>query len=609
MSGTVLEIQDLINKDHLAISIVDRYLQWYSAHQIWVNEKKELRNFLFATDTTKTTNDQLPWKNKTTLPKLTQLRDNLHANYMSALFPNDDWLKWDAYTKEDSELAKREAIQAYMSTKTREGDFIETVSQLVYDWIDYGNVFGDSEYVAMSTIDAESGETISGFQGPRAVRISPIDIVFDPTAPRWEDTPKIRRVLKSVGELKAEAEDKPEFQYNLDVIDTIADIRSTLARYSATDIDKAMGYRVDGFGDLAEYYNSGYVELLEFEGDIHDERGNLIRNHIITVVDRTHVVRQIKNPNWLGKDTKVHDAWRKRPDNLYGMGPLDNLVGMQYRIDHLENIKADLYDLIAHPPLKIRGNVEEFEWGPFAEIFLGDDGDVDILKVDATALTADNQIAILMQQMEEFAGAPKQAMGIRTPGEKTMFEVQSLDNAAGRMFQHKVNQFERNVLEPLLNNMLELASRNLNTSDVVKVMDNDLGVERFLEITKEDITAKGKLRPIGARHFAARAQLVQNVQNIFNSSLMADEQFKAHFSMKSMAAMIEEVMGLERFDLVKDNVRVFEQGETAQLASGVQAEIQMNEMTPTGEEEPGVEEELGGEGIPPEMMEQLMGGQ
>ena len=26
---------------------------------------------------------------------LTQIRDNLHANYLDALFPNDDWMKWE----------------------------------------------------------------------------------------------------------------------------------------------------------------------------------------------------------------------------------------------------------------------------------------------------------------------------------------------------------------------------------------------------------------------------------------------------------------------------------------------------------------------------------
>lgn len=49
--------------------------------------------------------------------------------------------------------------------------------------------------------------------------------------------------------------------------------------------------------------------------------------------------------NWLGKTSIVHAGWRYRPDNLWAMGPLDNIVGMQYRIDHLENLKADAMDL------------------------------------------------------------------------------------------------------------------------------------------------------------------------------------------------------------------------------------------------------------------------
>jgi hypothetical protein len=176
------------------------------------------------------------------------------------------------------------------------------------------------------------------------------------------------------------------------------------------------------------------------------------------------------------------------------MGPLDNLVGMQYRIDHLENIKADLFDFVAHPPLKIRGNVEAFDWEPFVQIELGEDGDVEVLKVDTTALQADTQIAILEQRMEEMAGAPREAMGIRSPGEKTAFEVQRLDDKASRIFQEKINQFEVFIIEPLLNDMLELARRNLNYRDKIRVLDDDIGVARFMDITREDISAIGKLR-------------------------------------------------------------------------------------------------------------------
>jgi len=52
-------------------------------------------------------------------------------------------------------------------------------------------------------------------------------------------------------------------------------------------------------------------------------------------------------------------------------------------------------------------------------------------------------------------------MGFRSPGEKTKYEVQRLENASARIFQNKINQFEEQIVEPLLNAMLELARRNL----------------------------------------------------------------------------------------------------------------------------------------------------
>ena len=105
------------------------------------NEWKEQRNFVFATDTSKTSQSDNGWKNSTTIPKLTQIRDNLHSNYMSALFPNDDWLRWEAYNSDASIKDKANAIEAYMANKTRVGGFRKICSQLLYDYIDYGNAF------------------------------------------------------------------------------------------------------------------------------------------------------------------------------------------------------------------------------------------------------------------------------------------------------------------------------------------------------------------------------------------------------------------------------------------------------------------------------------
>jgi hypothetical protein len=588
MSGKVAELQELINPDNLATSVIYLYDKFRVQRKPWVEENLELRDFIFATDTSKTTNRNLPWKNSTTLPKIAQIRDNLHSNYMSALFPNDDWMKWEGYSLEDSDTSKKDAIQSYMSNKVRESNFRTTISQLLYDYIDYGNAFADVIYVNETRKDPVSGEDVPGYVGPKLMRISPLDIIINPTAATFYDSPKITRSIKSLGELKADAEDHPEQGYLLDAIKNAEATRSTLANrqghFSVEDFEKAAGYSIDGFGNLQEYYQSPFAEIIELEGDIHDpQTGELLRNHVVTIMDRTHVIRKEPIPSWLGKGTKSHVGWRLRPDNLYAMGPLHNLVGMQYRIDHLENLKADVFDLIAYPPLKIMGEVEPFDWAPGEEIHIDEAGDVQMLVPDTTALNADTQIALLEQRMEEFAGAPKEAMGIRTPGEKTAFEVQSLQNAAGRIFQEKVTNFEVNLLEPILNSMLEVSRRNLDGSDIVRVMDDDIGVTTFLEITKEDITAKGKLRPIGARHFAARSQLVQNLTGLFNSPVA--QMISPHVSSRQLAKMVEDVMGLERFSLIEENIALYEQAETQRVMQQLQEDMEVEAMTPGMEEE------------------------
>lgn len=582
MAGKVLEIQNIIARDNLSMDISGKYDIWRSQSEGWRNEKRELRNFVFATDTSTTSNNESGWKNTTTIPKLCQIRDNLHANYRAALFPNDDWMRWEAYTADANQKQKKDAIQAYMENKVRESDFMTTVSQLLYDYIDYGNAFAEVHFVNESTVDPLTGETLDGYIGPKLVRISPLDLVFNPTAPTFKDSPVITRYIKTVGELKCEAMKNPHLNYDLEVIQKIINNRNHIGSYGINDLEKVEAYSVDGFGSLWEYYQSGYVEILEFEGTIYDSQADeFLENQIITIIDRAHVLRKMDNPSWFGKPNKMHVGWRLRPDNLYAMGPLDNLVGMQYRIDHLENAKADALDLTIHPPIKVIGEVEEFVWGPGEEIIIDEGGDVVPLPPNPAALQVNNEIVLLQQEMEELAGAPKQAMGVRTPGEKTMYEVQSLENAAGRIFQDKITHFEIQVVEVALNMMLEISKRNMDGMDIIRVMDDDLGVQKFLEVTRDDITAKGKLRPVGARHFAMKAQLVQNLTNFANSAIGQDPTVNVHLSGKKLAKLFEEVMGLERFGLFQDNIRIIEQMETQRLTQTAQESLDVESTIDT----------------------------
>jgi len=495
-----LDLEDVLIPDQLGTQIAATWQSWENLRRKKITEWDEIRRYVFATDTTHTTNSNLPWKNTTTIPKLCQIRDNLIANYMSSLFPRRGWLQWEGAREQDQE--KQKAIQLFMENLVSEPRVKKQLKKLVLDYIDYGNPIGSVEWVD-ERIATDDGDR-AGFVGPVPLRISPLDIVFDPTATSFEDSPKITRALVSVGQLEAlvKSFSVPEDQEETEkLLAYFKEIRNSARAggHGGTKVsEKDDYYRVDGFDSFRAYLSSRFVEVLTFYGDLYDENtGELMKNHKITVVDRHRVIGKKVNDAIFGVPPIYHTGWRVRQDNLWAMGPLDNLVGMQYRLDHLENLKADVLDFLAAPPKKIKGYVEAFEWAPFANIDVGDTGDVEIIGPDTNILNVNLELRELEQKMEEMAGSPKESLGIRSPGEKTAFEVQRLENAASRIFQAKILQFEEELLEPLLNAMLEMARRKLD-STVVRVIDDELQAISFEDITKDDITAIGRIRPVGA---------------------------------------------------------------------------------------------------------------
>lgn len=573
--ATTIDLNTFIDPDNEAAEIANRYQTWENLRSSWLDEKKEIQEYIFATDTGTTTNSALPWKNRTHIPKLCQIRDNLHANYMATLFPNDEAFVWEGDDTDSETRDKRKVIQSYMSNKLKQGAFRSEVSRLVLDYIDYGNVFAMPVFEASYKDDPIDGEKIPQYIGPKLKRIAPENIVFDPTASTFNEAPKIVRELRTLGSLQKEIENCPELKYEEGVFDKMTDLRGRFAAHTAGDFAINSTFQYAGFTGFWEYFNSGYVEILNFYGDFYDaHEQKLYQNYLISVVDRAYIIRKQPLSNWIGSPPIRHAGWRVRQNNLYAMGPLDNLVGLQYRIDHLENAKADAFDLIVHPVMKIRGYVEDFEYGPGERIVVsGDDGDVEFMQPDTTFLNADTQVMMYEEKMEEMAGAPKQAMGFRTPGEKTAYEVQTLENGANRVFVNKISYFEEMFLEPLLNDMLEIARRNLNESDTIRVLDDETQAVTFETITKEDITARGKIRPIGARHFAQNATVVQNLTQFANSTLAQDPTVMAHISGERLATALESLLNVEKFKLVQKNIRLYETAEMQNVQSSLQQAV------------------------------------
>jgi len=504
---------------------------------------------------------------------------------MATLFPKRKWLIWEADNEESNGNEKREAIESYMLWVIDQPRFKEEITKCIYDYIDYGNCFATVDWVdETNTLEVTKGGKVQvGYVGPVVKRISPLDVVFNPIASSFENSPKIVRSWVTLGEIKEilerESGDKEEAEA---LFDYLYNVRQTVRGYVGEIADLNNYYQVDGFSSYQLYLQGDYCELLTFYGDYYDyEKNKFYKNHVVTVVDRHKVITNKPNPSYFGTPPIWHVGWRVRQDNLWAMGPLDNLVGMQYRIDHIENLKADVFDLITFPPLKIKGNVEDFEWRPFERIYVGDEGDVEMMAPPFQVLQANAEIDMLEQKMEEMAGAPKEALGFRTPGEKTKYEVQRLENASGRIFYSKISQFEESFLEKLLNGQLELGRRTISTQQI-RAFDEEFKFANFMTLTPDDITGSGRIRPVAARHFAEKAEKVQNVTNFYASAVGADPDVKAHFSSVKLAQMFEDLLELQGHEVVMPYVRIAEQQEAQKQAAAMQEQAMMEMMTPAG---------------------------
>jgi hypothetical protein len=216
------------------------------------------------------------------------------------------------------------------------------------------------------------------------------------------------------------------------------------------------------------------------------------------------------------------------------------------------------------------------------KIHTGDEGDVEMMAPPFQLLQANSEIANYMNLMEEMAGSPKEAMGLRSPGEKTAFEVQKLENAWSRLYAHKTQQFEEQGVERWLNAMLELARRNLSSIQEISVFDDQFKFQTFTTLSPSDLVGSGTLRPVAARNFAEKAECVQSLTSLYSSGMAQDPAIMTHFSGFGIATLLEHCLSLEQWKIVQKDVRVAENADTQRLANAAQEQVAMEASTASG---------------------------
>lgn len=560
------------------ISVAKDVHYFWKAHndlrQTQLTEWDEIRKYIHATDTRFTVDRTSPWKNKTTRNKLAKVRDNLITQYVRNLLGSrDDFFRWykDDTSKIPEELVTR--INQYMRFKVRNKyvRFRHTMAECLGDFVDYGNTFAGLKYIRKYRTMPDGSQKLM-FQGATPFRIPPTEMVFDPSSPAYEDTAIARRTLMPRADFwYLVAEDKQDMYDQ----EQLANVRDTeMLSSELQDWIRQGHFYQDGVSYL-EQINSGKIELIEYIGNIYDrDSDSYLYNQHIIVADGMWPI--YKNPNDTSTGIKpiVFSSWRKRGDNLWGQGPLDQVIGLQHRIDHIENLKADSVDLLSMPVIvhKGEGVEEEFQWNPGEQWNIGPNAEIEIRYPDPKIILYNQDIITYEQAMEEYAGVPRETAGFRTPGEKTAFEVQSLLSNANMPFEEKLAQFEDEFLEPLLNLMLDYNIRNITAEEL-----NLIFPENILDVSKETLeqlqeaSAEGRIYALGSKHYKLEQKKVEEITNLLKISM---ELQSPHFDDFKALKVLEREVGAEEEGLVSFGAALRNQAGLQQVQQQIQMEQQ-----------------------------------
>lgn len=572
------------NIDSMAKAVSDMWSQFITQKFDALELNKEVRSYLYGTDNIRTSSNTGRFANNTNLPILSSVGKTLKSKIWTATLSRDDFFVFESDGLDPADVQRGKKLVALLKAKLEKKRFRTTTGRdLVRNFVDYGNAFIQTEYVREVNDD---GDTT--FKGPVASRIEPSRIVFDPLAPDFKSSPKIVRMFVHLGDVMDMPLKFPNATFDEAALKEVADTRASVDFRDAIATDlMEFGISVDGFGDIGQYLSQHLVEILVYRGSLFDPATNEVqRDRLVYVADRRKIIRN--DPLPIGAAGGLHhSAAILRPDNLWAMGPLDTSVGMQYRINTIENAKADAFEFSVQPIQLVIGDNAELDDEPLRpgqRIHLGSEEDMRFITPPSAVLQADSEIATYKALMEDEAGVPPETRGIRTPGEKSAFEVGQLREAADEQFLDLALNFARG-LETMLDDMRADLIQNFDEADGDEVgllddITNQISIER---ITRSDLEVAGSFRAIGPSHWQQRRRKLQDLVQ-FGNIILNNPVLAAHVSTFKFVTTLSELSGVSEHGLVEEFIGAKESVEIPLVAQDHQAQFQASGAGEVAEE-------------------------
>jgi len=576
----------LTKEKSLAREIGNLWQRWDQDRREYTKLTRAVIQQIYAVNTKGTSHgSKLPHRNKTTTPKLAQIRDTLSSQIANSLFSRVNYFTFVGSNDDSAARTNEVLMDSIARTKFEQSGFeIQLKKGISTHLIPMGSLCVRSYYVdERHTAD---GQLQEGYVGGKIDLISPLDIVFDLQARSFDESVKVVRSVVPVGAfIKEVAECK--YGQGIDIEKIKGTLKgkevsgSSVGMYS-TELEehKRQIFKTYGHEMRQDLQDGRLVEVLEFHGSWMDDDFNM-DNRIdrrILVLNRSVVLTD--QP--LGQNEKLFfHTYHEGVGNLLPPGPLAMIYGLQYRLDHMENRMEDMWDQLAAPHYVERGsvrftdrngNVDGDRTVPGGKYNLTDaDSGVDIIRPPVNLAEVNIQTEEIARRMEAMAAAPGDLMGIKTAGRQTATQFSAQRDSANTNFFSRVRALEEGLVEKLINHQVELYIKNFSDSDTIEILNEEKARE-FRDIKKSDLTVRGKFKAKGSKYLARRNEQLDILAQLQQAGVM--QMITPHVSSIKLAEFAQFALGEDELDIVQPYVSVHESKELASLQQAAQDELE-----------------------------------
>jgi len=452
------EEKEPVSEAEIVEHIVGSWDDWKHARRdkesLW---RDEVNAYLTTIDESKY--KDWPWRSKVADTFIQETGDSISSALRNSLFPTNEEY-FDIVGVDEQGKTHQQEMQEYMQQQLYKTRFVEKFKPFIKQLSVIGNApailpwrIKKKTSTKRVKVRGEDGRTrVEKQTFPRTIydnfdfeALDAFDVVFDPSQIYFDKTPFIRRMVRSINELKRDA----DLYKNLDRLEESGD---TL---DGEDIGKKRE-RLSVFGLNFQEDKEG-IEILEAYGDFEIE-GVLYEDYLISIGNRKTVIRFEPNPYWGGRPI----VWGTY-DNLwftsYGKSAIEPVMGTYHLINTFTNQKSDILNLIINGCYSfVEDGVidpENLMLRPGGFIEVGHNDNIRPLHPSTNVTLAFGEIETLRNRGEKSTGASTYDKGGIPRGKRTAFEANIIKQGSSTRFNDITKHIGDSVIEYTLNFFLE----------------------------------------------------------------------------------------------------------------------------------------------------------